>query len=125
MIFNLYNEAKSCIMNTFTKHLSPFFPCNIGVRQGEHFSPLMFALFFNDLETHLSNAYLLTYISSLMENCFEKEDIVVYLNLFVLLYADDTIALAESPTQLQSDLTPYLTIPKLGNCMLILPKLRY
>ena len=50
VIFNLYNEAKSCIMNTFTKHLSPFFPCNIGVRQGEKFSPLMFALFWNDLE---------------------------------------------------------------------------
>ena len=37
VIFNLYNEAKSCVMNTFTKHLLPFFPCNIGVRQGEHF----------------------------------------------------------------------------------------
>ena len=36
VIFNLYNEAKSCIMNTFTKHLSPFFLCNIGVRQGEN-----------------------------------------------------------------------------------------
>ena len=59
-------------MNTFTKHLSPFFPCNIGVQQGENFSPLMFALFFNDLETHPSNAYEgLTYISSLMENYLE------------------------------------------------------
>ena len=65
VIFNLYNEAKSCIMNTFTKHLSPFFPCNFGVRQGENISPLIFALFFNDLETHLSNAYGgLTYIAS-------------------------------------------------------------
>ena len=44
----------------------------------------------------------LTYISSLIENCFEKEDIVVYLKLFVLLYADDTIVLGELPTQLQS-----------------------
>ena len=105
VIFNLYNEAKSCIMNTFTKHLSPFFPCNIGVRQGKNLSPLMFALFLNDLETHLSNAYGgLTYISSLTENCFEKEDIVVYRKLYVLLYADDTIVLAESPTQLQSAL---------------------
>ena len=65
----------------------------------------MFALFFNDVETHLSNAYGgLTYISSLRENCFEKEDIVVYLKHFVLLYADYTIVLAESPTQLQSAL---------------------
>ena len=39
-----------------------------------------------------------------MENCFEKEDIVVHLKLFVLLSADDTIVLAESPTQLQSAL---------------------
>ena len=53
------------------------------------------ALFFNDLEAHLANSYgRLTYISSLMENCFENEDIVVYLKLFVLLHANDTIVLA-------------------------------
>ena len=51
-----------------------------------------------------------------MENCFEKEDIVLYLRLFVLLYVDDTIVLAESPTQLQSALDAlFLTITKLEN----------
>ena len=46
----------------------------------------------------MSNAYGgLTYSSSQIEIALKKEDIVVYLKL----YTDDTIVLAESPTQLQ------------------------
>ena len=57
-----------------------FLPMQYWSSTRRKFAPLMFALFLNDLETHMSNAYGgLTYICSLMEYCFEEEDIVVYL----------------------------------------------
>jgi hypothetical protein len=43
--------AKSCIEVGNTR--SDVFPCSNGVRQGEHLSPLLFALFLNDCERFL------------------------------------------------------------------------
>ena len=45
----------------------------------------------------------------------QDEDTVLYLNLFVLLYADDTILLAETPKQLQlalNGLYEYIVLKK-------------
>ena len=51
----MYSAAKSFIRsNNVTGNL---FECNIGVRQGENLSPLLFALYLNDLQEFLSKAY--------------------------------------------------------------------
>ena len=48
LIFNMYQGIKSCV--SFNGTQSSFFPCLRGVRQGENLSPVLFALFLNDLE---------------------------------------------------------------------------
>ena len=47
VIYNLYYGAKSCVKSN--GKMSEYFHCNVGVRQGENLSPLLFAIFLNDL----------------------------------------------------------------------------
>ena len=46
--FNMYQGIKYCV--SFNGTQSSFFPCLRRVRQGEKLSPVVFALFINDLE---------------------------------------------------------------------------
>ncbi len=55
VVKGLYGTAKSAIKQN-SSH-STFFNCDIGVRQGDNLSPLLFALYLNDLQEHLSKAY--------------------------------------------------------------------
>ena len=58
--------------------------------------PLLFALYLNDLE-----AFLLAHQSNGVTFDIANEDVVLYLKIFVLLYADGTVLLAKSPEELQ------------------------
>jgi hypothetical protein len=100
VVRNLYEKAKSCVM---TKNVtSELFNCSIGVRQGENLSPLLFALFVNDMSAHLSKFYSgLGHVSDQAKHIFHDDTIEVYLRLYLLLYADDTVILAESSEELQ------------------------
>jgi hypothetical protein len=71
------------------------------VRQGENLSTFLLALFLNDLQNFLEKENLpgLTTISEKIE-----ENLNIYLKLFVLLYADDTVIMAESREDLQAQL---------------------
>ena len=75
--------------------MSECFPCRLGVWQGECLSPFLFAMYVNDLESHLYSADGGVTISD-----FE---------LMLLLYADDLVIFAETPEALQ------LQIDKLYN----------
>ena len=54
LIKNLYLNIKSCV--TVNGERSMLFPCDIGVRQGENLSPLLFSIYLNDLEQFLSQS---------------------------------------------------------------------
>ena len=51
IILNMYKDIKSCI--SVNGDQSSFLPCLCGVRQGENLSPVLFALFLNDLENFM------------------------------------------------------------------------
>jgi hypothetical protein len=99
VILTLYNNIKSRIV--YNDSVSNVFPCLNGVRQGENLSPFLFALYLNDLDTFLTskNAQGVKSISEDFEN-----DLQIYVKLFTILYADDTVLLAESAEELQSEL---------------------
>ncbi len=81
-----------------------FFSCNIGVRQGENLSPLLFSLYLNDLENFLR----LKDINGIDCRSHELDnEIGLFLKILLLLYADDTVLICESAIDLQHSLTAF------------------
>ncbi len=70
-----------------------FFISNKGVRQGKNLSPLLFALFVNDIEDHLL-ANGCSYVN------IDNKALNSYIKLLVLMYADSTILSADSDENL-------------------------
>ena len=100
VVKNLYKSAKSCISANGV--MSDFFTCNVGVRQGENLSPLLFAVYLNDFEEHIAQFYPgLKMLTEELCNTLQGEELELFSKLVCLLYADDTIILAESPDELQ------------------------
>ena len=95
VIRSMYYNVKSCVM--VEQNVSDSFSCNMGVRQGENLSPLLFAFYVNDLQDYL-----------IEQNCnylkFNDEFVDVYLKLLVLMYADDTIILCDSEKNMKQAL---------------------
>ena len=94
----MYKNAKSQV--SFKNNLTDTFPYQMGVRQGENLSPLLFAMYLIDFNEFLSEKYNgLSKISDSITN-----ELQIYLKIFCLLYADDTLILAESAKDLQEAL---------------------
>ena len=104
VIQNIYTGAKSCVM--VDNIASDFFNVKLGVRQGENLSPVLFALFLNDMKDLLSDggSGLKTLINESLACNLPDTDISNILKLSILLYADDTVIFSESPIGLQSGL---------------------
>ena len=99
VILGMYKSVKSCI--SVNGKLSPLFECNMGMRQGENLSPILFALFLNDVESFMYNSALQG-ISLTEHN--SQNNTIVYLKLLLLLYADDTVIFADKNQGLQKEL---------------------
>ena len=83
----IYNSVKVCVKSL--GKLSDSFDSLVGVKQGEPLSPLLFILFLNDL-------------SSELDMDVDTELIIEEFQKFVLLFADDTLLLAETLPDLQN-----------------------
>ncbi|XP_071508531.1 uncharacterized protein [Diadema antillarum] len=102
VIKNMYAQAKSCVL-VDGQH-SEAFQCNVGVRQGENLSPLLFALYLNDFESFLSCRFkgLQFLFEKVCVDILDKEvNEDLFIHLYTLLYADDTLILADSAEELQ------------------------
>ena len=88
IISSLYSKVKSCVRGA--DGLTDLFSCSRGVRQGCLLSPLLFALYLNDLD-----------------NCIRESSTGVAVGnerIHTLLYADDLVLMAKDPVDLQSQL---------------------
>jgi hypothetical protein len=87
IIKSLYENVKSCVKHN--GYLSEYFSSKVGLFQGEVLSPILYSLYVNDCEMHF-----------IRENCPSVE--ISMISLFLLMYADDTVLIAESAEALQS-----------------------
>ena len=93
----MYKGIKSCV--SYNGEQLSFFSSFRGVRQGENLSPVLFALFLNNLKSFLCN-----------KSCngvnfeFRYIDITLYLKVLVLLFADDTVVFGTDEKEFQNNL---------------------
>jgi hypothetical protein len=66
-----------------------FFSCNIGLMQGESLYPFLYAMYVNDIEIEL-----------IKQGCQSYE--LKMLNLYLLMYDDDTALFSENVHELQN-----------------------
>jgi hypothetical protein len=99
VINNMYKNIKSRISHNGT--LSNTFVSKIGVRQGVNLSPILFSMFLNDLQStlHLNG--------SVGVELQDPLDLTLWLKLLILLYADDTVLLSDSPSDFQTCLDTF------------------
>ena len=72
--------------------VSECFDSLVGVKQGEPFSPLLFIIFLNDMAEELDTNL----------NFENDSEFIDHFQKFILLFADDTLLLAESHAELQN-----------------------
>ena len=95
----MYNEIKSCV--TVNGCPSGFFKCQQGVRQGANLSPLLFSVYLNDLDYFMNTSGC----KGLEINIHDQY--IIFLILFVSIYADNTLVLSDIPKDSQDMLNVF------------------
>ena len=79
-----------------------FFDSNIGVRQGENLSPILFTFYLNDLEHYLSARQVHGIECDVL-----TDDAQLYFKLLVFLYADGTVLFSDNGDDIQHALNVF------------------
>ena len=99
----MYQDIKSCL--TVNNIQTDFLRFNIGLQRGENLPPFLFSVYLNDLQEFFFHNYPNVGIECLSS---EFDDTVyLYVKLFILLYAYDTVILSDSSEGLQTALNLY------------------
>jgi hypothetical protein len=119
VIFNMCQNIKSCLLYNGNKF--EYFPCEIGVWQGEYLPPFLFSLFLNDFEDYFihENVPGLNSISDELDSMLD-----ILMKLFIILYGDDTVLMTESASNLQTLLDHFIYIVTFGKWKLMLIRQR-
>ena len=116
VIKNLY-EKKACV--NVNGSLTDVFDCRIGVRQGHNLSPLLFIVFLNNFKAFVSSKFTGLQPDVLAQN------VECFLKLFVLLYADDTLLLTETESDMQRAVEATLQYCKENRMCINIDKTKY
>jgi hypothetical protein len=88
-LIEMYTDVKICVR--VAGKLTESFSADVGVKQGDPLSPLLFGLFIDRMEGIIRDKLPAAAGVRLLDVCLK-----------ILLYADDLVLLAESPAELQS-----------------------
>ena len=95
LIKNMYENTKAYVR--YNNTISNTFDCNIGIKQGCSLSCLLFAIYLNDLEDYLR-------INECSGFSVASNSTTPMLKLLILLYADDTVIISDTPKGLNKSL---------------------
>jgi hypothetical protein len=97
VIYNLYETTQSAVL--IGRSLTDWFDINVGVRQGDVLSPILFSLFINGIADDIKKRGLgIKLVARIGDSWID----VATAEIGILLYADDIVLLAESESELQS-----------------------
>ena len=106
----LYSDFKSCVQmhstdynDNFVLNTSEMFNCNSGLLEGECLSPLLYSLYVNDLKEYL----LEKECAGVSDVSTIENDLMLFVKLLLIMYADDTVLFATTKKELQLSLSAY------------------
>ena len=101
----MYKNIKSCVQ---WRTVIFSFQSYRGVRQGVNLSPILFAIFLNDLESYLESNN-----ASGVNLELKFDNLTLFLKLSVLLYADDTVIFGTDEKQFKDNLNLFFEYTKI------------